>query len=145
MCVCEAKRMTEHRRIWISLVKQLLSPKTPSNSEGALSASVSAGNCFKIIMLFFSKSFDDFEIGHKTCSILVLGAIPPYNTYEKTFQVHKNSKPSPILVKVKTGFILLTTEAPLSCMCILCLGHECDSVSDRSISKHYPRTMLLHS
>ena len=32
--VCEAKRMTEHRRIWISLVKRLLSPKTPSDSEG---------------------------------------------------------------------------------------------------------------
>ena len=32
--VCEAKRMTEHRRTWISLVKQLLSLKTPSDSEG---------------------------------------------------------------------------------------------------------------
>ena len=32
--VCEAKRMTEHRRTWISLVKRLLSPKTPSDSEG---------------------------------------------------------------------------------------------------------------
>ena len=32
--VCEAKRMREHRRTWISLVKRLLSPKTPSDSEG---------------------------------------------------------------------------------------------------------------
>ena len=32
--VCEAKMMTEHRRIWISLVKWLLSAKTSRDSEG---------------------------------------------------------------------------------------------------------------
>ena len=32
--VCEGKRMTEHRRTHISLVKRLLPPKTQSDSEG---------------------------------------------------------------------------------------------------------------
>ena len=45
LSVCEDKRMTKHRRTWISLVKRLLSPKTPSDSEGGQHGGCGVGVC----------------------------------------------------------------------------------------------------
>ena len=74
-------------------------------------------SCFRMLIFFFQKSIDNFEIEHKTCSVLVEGVDPLNNCTQnvlitqmwrsKLMLLHDDDKPIVGLVVVFVVLLLL--------------------------------------